>query len=62
MSIFRRPGKFAAWILAAAMLASSSAQASGSWLTFTEKEIPEEQAYLVQEYTGTVRPESLPRL
>ena len=55
MSIFRRPGKFAAWILAAAMLASSSAQASGSWLTFTEKEIPEEQAYLVQEYTGTVR-------
>ena len=55
MSIFRRPGKFAAWILAAAMLASSSAQASGSWLTFTEKEIPEEKAYLVQEYTGMVR-------
>ena len=44
----------AAWILAA-LLFSASAQASGSWMTVREKDAPEEQAYLVQEYTGTVR-------
>ena len=44
-----------AFLLAILLLASASAQASGSWMTFTEDVVPSEQAYLVQEYTGTVR-------
>ena len=31
-----------------------SALASGSWLTFTEADVPETPGFLVQEYTGTV--------
>ena len=42
-------------LLAALLLTGASAQASGTWMTFTEKEVPAEQGYLVQEYTGTVR-------
>ena len=55
MNIFRRPGRLAAVILAAALLASGSAGASGEWMTFAAGDDPAEQAYLVQEYTGTVR-------
>ena len=55
MNMFRKRRRTAAWMLAAALLFSASAQASGSWLTFSEKDVPEEKAYLVQEYTGTVR-------
>ncbi len=44
-----------AFLLAALLLLCASAQASGSWMTFTEDGVPAEQAYLVQEYTGTVR-------
>ena len=55
MNQFRKRGRLAVWIAAAVLFVSASAQASGSWLTFTEKEVPAEQAFLVQEYTGTVR-------
>ena len=55
MKRFGKPGRLVVWILAAALLVSSSARASGSWMVFTEDEAPAEQAYLVQEYTGTVR-------
>ncbi len=47
--------RFGGILLAFLLLFSVSARASGSWMTFTEKEVPAEQAYLVQEYTGTVR-------
>ena len=33
---------------------ASPAAASGTWLTFTEKTVPENMGFLVQEYTGTV--------
>lgn len=55
MKMLRKPGIIAAWLLAAVLLTTASAEASGSWMTFTEAEIPTEQAYLVQEYTGTIR-------
>ena len=35
-------------------LFSSAAKASGSWLTFDEKSVPENVGFLVQEYSGTV--------
>ena len=47
--------RFGAILMAVLLLFSVSARASGSWMTFTENEVPAEQAYLVQEYTGTVR-------
>ena len=44
-------------LLAALLLCGTAAGASaaGEWLMFTGKDVPEEQGYLVQEYTGTVR-------
>lgn len=42
-------------ILAMVLLLLFCARASGEWITFSEKNIPEEKGYLVQEYTGTVR-------
>ena len=36
------------------LLSGQTAMASGSWLTFTEKNVPENLGFLVQEYTGTV--------
>ena len=56
MKKFGIPGRLAVWtlILAAVLLVTASAQASGSWMVFTEDEVPAEQAYLVQEYSGTV--------
>lgn len=47
--------KVGAALLAALLLACVSARASGTWMTFTADEVPADQAYLVQEYTGTVR-------
>ena len=47
--------RFGAVLLAAMLLVSASAGASGSWTTLSVKDAPPEQAYLVQEYTGTVR-------
>ena len=55
MKIFRYTGRLAALFLAALLLASGSARASGTWMTFTADEVPAEQLFLVQEYTGTVR-------
>ena len=37
------------------LLGSGSARASGTWLTFDADGVPEERAWMVQEYTGTVR-------
>ena len=42
-------------LLAAMLLVPAFAGASGSWTTLTAKDETPEQAYLVQEYTGTVR-------
>ena len=47
--------RFGAVLLAAVLLVPAFAGASGSWTTLTVKDGPSEQAYLVQEYTGTVR-------
>ena len=47
--------RFGAVLLAAILLVPAFAGASGSWMTLTVKDGPTEQAYLVQEYTGTVR-------
>ena len=47
--------RFGAVLLAAVLLVPAFAGASGSWTTMTVKDGPSEQAYLVQEYTGTVR-------
>ena len=55
MSIFRKRGRTAALVLSALMLVSAAAQASGTWRSFPANEVPTEQGYLVQEYTGTVR-------
>ncbi|MBR2660335.1 MAG: CapA family protein [Clostridia bacterium] len=55
MKMLRKPGMPAAVLLAAALLFSGSARASGSWMTFTADSVPEEQAWVVQEYSGTVR-------
>ena len=41
-------------MLAALMLAVPPAASSGEWMTFSADSVPEERAYLVQEYTGTV--------
>ena len=38
----------------ALLLSAPAAIASGTWLTFTEKDVPENLGFLVQEYTGTV--------
>ena len=54
MGIFRRTGRAAAWILAAALAFCASAQASGEWMTFTADTVPRDLGYLVQEYSGTV--------
>ena len=42
-------------LLAVLLAAGFSGQACGEWLTFTADNVPAEQGYLVQEYTGTVR-------
>ena len=55
MKTISRRRRAAAWILAAALCLSASAQASGEWLSFTADAVPEDRGYLVQEYTGTVR-------
>ena len=55
MIFFRKPGRLAAVLLVAALLVSGSAGASGEWLTFDAEGLSVPQAYLVQEYTGTVR-------
>ena len=55
MRTIRKAGRFAALLLAAALLAPLSARASGEWLSFDAEHVPVEQGYLVQEYTGTVR-------
>ncbi len=47
--------RFGAVLLAVMLLVPAFAGASGSWTTLTAKDEPPEQAYLVQEYTGTVR-------
>ena len=55
---FRRPVRTVAVLLLFAALflpSAHPAQASGTWLMFDENTIPEEQGFLVQEYTGTVR-------
>ena len=46
-----------AFLLSALLLWApmSGAFASGEWLMFTIKDVPEEQGFLVQDYTGTVR-------
>ena len=55
MKIFRRPGRIAALILAVLLPVWVSAQASGEWMTLTAEEASAQQAWVVQEYTGTVR-------
>ena len=55
MKLFGKPGRPAAVFLAAVLLLSGSARASGTWTTFAADSEPEQQAWVVQEYTGTVR-------
>ena len=45
----------ALWIMALALSGLPCAQASGEWITFSGEPSAEQQSYLVQEYTGTVR-------
>ena len=54
MKGFGKSGKLAAVFLAAALLFSGSARASGEWMGFAADSVPE-QGWTVQEYTGTVR-------
>lgn len=42
-------------MLAVLLLVSGLPRASGEWMTFTADQVPEEQGWVVQEYTGTVR-------
>ena len=55
MRMNRKRGRFAALLLALLLPSFPSARADGEWLVFTPDTVPEEQGYLVQEYTGTVR-------
>ena len=55
MGMIRKIGRRAALFLAVALLIPLSAGASGEWMMFDAAHVPEEQGYLVQEYTGTVR-------
>ena len=55
MKAICKAGRIAARLLAAALLFSASAQASGEWMSFSADAVPEDRGYLVQEYTGTVR-------
>ena len=54
MKMIGKPGKAAAVLLAALLLFSGSARASGEWTAFAADSVPE-QGWTVQEYTGTVR-------
>lgn len=47
--------RIGAVLLVALLLTCVSARASGTWMVFTADDVPAEQAYLVQEYTGVVR-------